>query len=181
LLVFLGGLTAYLVLSGVEAWLQGRRQKAAGSAAGGHVAMLVAIAIGMHNLGEGLAIGSAYAVGALALGAFLVIGFALHNTTEGLAIVAPVAKRPPGLRRLALLGVIAGAPAILGAWIGASAFNASLAAFLLGAGAGAIVQVIQQLAPSVRDRAGRILHPASVAGILAGFVVLYVTSLLISV
>ena len=68
----------------------------------GHVALLVAIAIGLHNLGEGLAIGSAYAVGALALGAFLVIGFALHNTTEGLAIVAPVAQRPPGLGRLAV-------------------------------------------------------------------------------
>ena len=53
---------------------------------------MVAIGIGLHNLGEGLAIGSAYAVGALALGAFLVIGFAIHNTTEGLAIVAPLAR-----------------------------------------------------------------------------------------
>jgi zinc transporter ZupT len=180
-LVFLGGLTSYLLLSGVEAWLQNRREKTAAGARGSHVAMLVAIAIGLHNLGEGLAIGSAYAVGALALGAFLVIGFALHNTTEGLAIVAPMAQRPPGLGRLAVLGLIAGGPAILGAWIGASAFNASLAAFLLGAGAGAIVQVIQQLAPSIRDRAGRTLDPASVAGILAGFALLYATSLLVSV
>jgi zinc transporter ZupT len=179
-LVFLGGLTSYLVLSGVESWLQGRRERA-DSGGGAHVAMLVAIAIGLHNLGEGLAIGSSYAVGALALGAFLVIGFALHNTTEGLAIVAPVAQQPPGMRRLVLLGLIAGGPAILGAWIGASAYNASLAAFLLGAGAGAIVQVIQQLAPSIRDRAGRVLHPASVAGILGGFAVLYATSLLVSV
>jgi zinc transporter ZupT len=179
-LVFLGGLTSYLVLSGVEAWLRGRRERAT-AATGGHVAMLVAIAIGLHNLGEGLAIGSAYAVGALALGAFLVIGFALHNTTEGLAIVAPVAQRPPGLGRLALLGLIAGGPAVLGAWIGASAFNASLAAFLLGAGAGAIVQVVQQLVPSIRDRSGQALNPASVAGILAGFAVLYATSLMISV
>jgi zinc transporter, ZIP family len=181
LLVFLGGLASYLVLSGVESWLQDRHEKARGSTSGAHVAMLVAIAIGLHNLGEGLAIGSAYAVGALALGAFLVIGFALHNTTEGLAIVAPVAQRPPGLGRLALLGLIAGGPAILGAWIGASAYNASLAAFLLGAGAGAIVQVIQQLAPSIRDRAGRALNPSSVAGMLAGFAVLYATSLLVSI
>jgi zinc transporter ZupT len=180
-LVFLGGLTSYLVLSGVESWLQGRHKNARGSTGGAHIAMLVAIAIGLHNLGEGLAIGSAYAVGALALGAFLVIGFALHNTTEGLAIVAPVARRPPGLGRLALLGLIAGGPAILGAWIGASAYNASLAAFLLGAGAGAIVQVIQQLAPSIRDRAGRALNPSSVAGMLAGFAVLYATSLLVSI
>jgi zinc transporter, ZIP family len=180
-LVFLGGLVSYLILSAVEAWLDGRRRNESAATGGGHVALLVAIAIGLHNLGEGLAIGSAYAVGALALGAFLVIGFALHNTTEGLAIVAPVARKPPGLGRLALLGVIAGAPAILGAWIGASAFNSSVAAFLLGAGAGAIVQVIQQLVPAIRDRAGRMLHPASVAGILAGFAVLYATSLLISV
>jgi zinc transporter ZupT len=180
-LVFLGGLTSYLVLSGVESWLQGRHKNTRGSTGGAHIAMLVAIAIGLHNLGEGLAIGSAYAVGALALGAFLVIGFALHNTTEGLAIVAPVARRPPGLGRLALLGLIAGGPAILGAWIGASAYNASLAAFLLGAGAGAIVQVIQQLAPSIRDRAGRALNPSSVAGMLAGFAVLYATSLLVSI
>jgi zinc transporter ZupT len=143
--------------------------------------MLVAIAIGLHNLGEGLAIGSAYAVGALALGAFLVIGFALHNTTEGLAIVAPIAKDPPSIGRLALLGLVAGAPAIAGAWIGASAFNSSLAAFLLGAGAGAIVQVIQQLAPSIRDRSGLALQPLSVAGILIGFAILYATSLLVSI
>ena len=90
------------------------------------LALLVAIGIGLHNLGEGLAIGSAYAAGALALGASLVIGFALHNTTEGLAIVAPAAgqalKLP--LRRLAMLGLIAGSPAILGAWLGAAAYPA---------------------------------------------------------
>jgi ZIP family zinc transporter len=178
-LVFLGGVTAYLLLSGVEAWLDERR--GAAKRDGGHMALLIAIAIGLHNLGEGLAIGSAYAVGALALGAFLVIGFALHNTTEGLAIVAPVAARPPSFGRLALLGLIAGGPAILGAWIGASAFNSSVAAFLLGAGAGAIVQVIQQLIPTVRDHARRTLNPLSVAGMLAGFALLYATSLLVSV
>ena len=183
-LVFVGGIVAYLLLTAVEAWLQDRKGTDAARRDGSHVALLVAIAIGLHNLGEGLAIGSAYAVGALALGAFLVIGFALHNTTEGLAIVAPVASRPPSLARLALLGVIAGAPAILGAWIGASAFNSSLAALLLGAGAGAIVQVIQQLVPTIRERTAtgqRALYPASVAGILAGFAILYATSLLISV
>jgi zinc transporter ZupT len=181
-LVFLGGIVSYLVLTAVNAHFAARaeREKSAG-AAGGQLALLVAIAIGLHNLGEGLAIGSAYAVGALALGAFLVIGFALHNTTEGLAIVAPVAKNPPSIGRLALLGLIAGAPAIAGAWIGASAFNSSLAAFLLGAGAGAIVQVIQQLVPSIRDRSGVALQPLSVAGILIGFGILYATSLLVSI
>ena len=123
------------------------------------LALLVAVGIGLHNLGEGVAIGAAYSAGALALGAFLVVGFALHNTTEGLAIVAPIAHLRPTLGRLALLGLIAGAPAVLGAWIGAAAFNSSLAAFLFGFGAGAIVQVIVQLAPTLRDGEGRTLHP----------------------
>ena len=114
-------------------------------------AFLVALGIGLHNLGEGLAIGSAYAVGSLALGAALVVGFALHNTTEGLAIVAPCAKERTRSGALALLGLLAGAPAILGAWVGASAFNPSLAAFMFGIGAGAIAQVIVQILPQVRD------------------------------
>jgi zinc transporter ZupT len=181
-LVFLGGFAAYLVLSAIAAHSSARQKRGARAGeAGRRLALLVAIAIGLHNLGEGLAIGSAYAVGALALGAFLVIGFAIHNTTEGLAIVAPVAERAPSLGFLVLLGLIAGAPAILGAWIGASAFNSSVAAFLLGVGAGAIVQVIQQLFPLVRDRNGSALQPATVLGILAGALILYTTSLLVSV
>jgi ZIP family zinc transporter len=181
-LVFLGALASYLVLAGVDAGLRARTERARDRGIGApYLALLVSIGIGLHNLGEGLAIGSAYAAGALALGAFLVIGFALHNTTEGLAIVAPLGESRPGLARLAGLGLIAGAPAILGAWIGAAAFNTSLVAFLLGAGAGAIAQVIWQLAPSVRDGSGRALHPASVSGVLAGLALLYMTGLLVSV
>ena len=180
-LVFVGALLAYLILAAVEAHLDTRRERARSAGAGGvHLALLVAIGIGLHNLGEGLAIGSSYAVGALALGAFLVIGFAIHNTTEGLAIVAPTADSPPSLRRLVALGLIAGAPAIAGAWIGAAAFNSSVAALLIGAGAGAIVRVIQQLTPSIRDGLGRALYPASVGGIVAGIAILYVTGLLVS-
>ena len=128
-----------------------------------------------------MAIGSAYAVGALALGAFLVVGFAIHNTTEGLAIVAPIAGDQPRLRRLVLLGLVAGAPAVLGAWIGAAAFNTSVAAFLFGLGAGAIVQVVVALLPSLRDGAGRTLHPAAVAGMLAGMAIMFTTGLVVSV
>jgi len=181
-LVFLGALAAYLALSGIGAYMRDRSERAAAAGmTGSYLALLVAIGIGLHNLGEGLAIGSAYAVGALALGTFLVVGFAIHNTTEGLAIVAPLADRPPGLARLAGLGLVAGAPAILGAFIGASAFNTSLAALLLGAGAGAIAQVIQQLVPTIRDRDGRMLDPSTVAGLLGGLALLYATSLLVSV
>jgi zinc transporter ZupT len=181
-LVLVGGAVSYLLLSGVSAWLAQRRSAAAAAGApGASLALLVAVGIGLHNLGEGVAIGAAYSLGALALGAFLVVGFALHNTTEGLAIVAPIARQQPSLGRLVALGLIAGAPAVLGAWIGAAAFNSSLAAFLFGFGAGAIVQVIVQLAPALRDDEGRTLHPAAVAGLLAGFAVMFATGLLVTV
>ena len=185
-LVWLGAAGAFLALAGVDAWLRARRGTADGegrglAAAGYRAAFLVALGIGLHNLGEGLAIGSAYAVGSLALGATLVVGFALHNTTEGLAIVAPVAQeRQASLRRLALLGLLAGAPAVLGAWIGASAYNPSLAALMFGIGAGAIAQVVVQIAPAIRDGAGRLLHPLAVGGLLTGLVVMYVTGLMVS-
>jgi zinc transporter, ZIP family len=207
-LVFLGVVVAYLALAGVDAYLRGRRgrigsadgdeapdaatsRKRAGTGDGAvgarafQLALLVAIGVGLHNPGEGLAIGSAYAIGSLALGAALVVGFALPNTTEGLAIVAPVAdeRAAPArrLRRLVVLGLIAGAPAILGTWIGASAFDTSLAAFMFGLGAGAIAQVVVQIAPSIRDAAGRLLHPLAVGGVLAGLALMYATGLLISV
>jgi zinc transporter ZupT len=192
-LVWIGAAGAYLTLAGVDAWLAARkpgreagaRQVGAASSAGARAAFLVALGIGLHNLGEGLAIGSAYAVGSLALGAALIVGFALHNTTEGLAIVAPVADSDEAggrrLRRLVGLGLLAGAPAILGTWIGASAFHPSLAALMFGIGAGAIARVVVQIAPGVRDDDGRLLHPLAVAGLLAGLVVMYATGLLVSV
>jgi ZIP family zinc transporter len=181
-LLFIGAGAAYLGLVALDRFLRARGERAREAGASAfQLSLLVAIGIGLHNLGEGLAIGSAYAVGELALGAFLVFGFALHNTTEGLAIVAPLSGyRRPSLGRLAALGLIAGAPAILGAVIGASAFNPELAALLIGVGIGAIVQVIVQLVPAIRDRAGRALYPASVGGILTGVLVLYVTGLLVS-
>jgi zinc transporter, ZIP family len=188
-LVWLGAAAAFLALAGVDGWLRARRGGdgskdggAPGAALGYRAALLIAIGIGLHNLGEGLAIGSAYAVGSLALGATLVVGFALHNTTEGLAIVSPVAReRAASLKRLALLGVVAGAPAVLGAWIGASAYQPGLAAFMFGIGAGAIAQVVVQIAPQIRDAAGRLLHPLAVGGLLTGLGVMYVTGLLVSI
>jgi ZIP family zinc transporter len=182
-LVFLGAGAAYLVLTAIDRRLRAgvERQRRAGAGAF-RLSLMVAIGIGLHNLGEGLAIGSAYAVGSLALGAFLVVGFAIHNTTEGLAIVAPLARADrPSLARLLALGLIAGGPAVIGAVIGAAAYNQELAAFLIGVGVGAIVQVIGQLLPSVRDGKGQALYPLSIAGMLVGAGILYATSLLISV
>jgi zinc transporter ZupT len=189
-LVWLGAVGAYLALAGVDAWLRGRTQRAREAEAHGEgerrlgerAALLVALGIGLHNLGEGLAIGSAYAIGSLALGAALVVGFALHNTTEGLAIVAPVARSGTArVRMLMSLGLIAGAPAVLGAWIGASAFHPSVAAVMFGIGAGAIAQVIVQIAPSIRADDGRLLNPLATSGLLVGLFVMYVTGLMVSV
>ena len=161
-LLFLGAAAAYLTLMAIDRKLRAGIESQRKAGAGAYrLSLMVAIGIGLHNLGEGLAIGSAYAIGALALGAFLVIGFAIHNTTEGLAIVAPLARgeRPP-FGRLVLLGVIAGAPAILGAVIGASVYNQELATLLIGVGVGAIIQVIGQLLPSIRDSSGQRAEPA---------------------
>jgi zinc transporter ZupT len=181
-LVFLGAIVSYLALAGIDVWVRKRTETARAAGRGGFaLALLIALGIGLHNLGEGLAIGSAYSLGALALGATLIVGFALHNTTEGLAIVAPMADERPSLVRLVGLGLLAGAPVILGAWIGATAYDASLSAFLFGLGAGAIAQVVVQLAPSIRDRAGRVLHPLAVGGVITGLALMYVTGLAISI
>ncbi len=180
-LVIIGAALAYFALTAIDRFLRARQDAAdADGTSGSRLALMVSIGIGLHNLGEGLAIGSAYAIGALALGAFLIIGFAIQNTTEGLAVVAPLSTERPTLRRLALLGTIAGGPAILGTLIGATAFNAELAALLIGVGVGAVIQVIQQIVPAMRDRAGRTLYPASIGGILVGGAALYLTGLLVA-
>jgi zinc transporter ZupT len=181
-LLFLGAGIAYLLLVGLDRYLSARVQGADGArATGGRLALMIAIGIGLHNLGEGLAIGSAYAIGELALGAFLVVGFAIHNTTEGFAIVAPLTRERPSIARLLGLGVIAGAPAIVGALIGATVSNDELSVFLLGVGVGAVLQVIVQIAPSMRDSSGRVLGAATAVAVAAGAFLFYVTGLLVSV
>ncbi|MFI2563528.1 ZIP family metal transporter [Paenarthrobacter sp. NPDC018779] len=183
LLVFMGALVAYLILEGSDAWM--RRHQDVSSMGlptalpPRRLALLIAIGIGLHNLGEGLAIGSAYAVGSLALGATLIVGFALHNTTEGLAIVTPLAKEPARLGRLALLGLIAGAPAIAGALIGATVVQPALSAFLLGLGAGAVAQVAIRILPLMKNRNGKVLTPLTAAGIIAGLGIMFTTGLLV--
>jgi ZIP family zinc transporter len=177
-LVVLGAALAFLLLDGVDRWLRSRRQAADGKASGVRLAFLIALGIGLHNLGEGLAIGSAYAVGELALGAALVVGFALHNTTEGIAIVAPLTEERPSLLRLLGLGLLAGAPAILGALIGAAVNNAELSALLLGVGVGAIIQVIVQVLPAIRG-ARAAFDSLAIGGMAGGILIMYATGLLV--
>ena len=174
-LVLLGLVGTPLVLEGVG----GVRRSGEPSAF--RVALLVALAIGLHNLGEGLAIGGAYASGAVALGTFLVVGFLIHNTTEGLAIVAPMAREPVGLPALAGLGLLAGAPTILGAWLGGFGTSPLWATLFLAIGAGAVAQVVFQLVRMFRRDPDRgLTSPLNAAGVLLGLVVMYATGLLVA-
>jgi zinc transporter ZupT len=144
------------------------------------VAFMIATGIGLHNFGEGLAIGAAYNVGEIALGTFLVVGFIVQNITEGLGIIAPVLRDRPGLGRLALMGLIGGAPAVLGAWLGG--FNPSpfLAVLFFAVGTGAIFEVVYEIAKLIqRDTAKQAMPFAVLSGAMAGMLLLWVTGLLI--
>lgn len=144
------------------------------------VALMIAIGIGLHNLGEGLAIGAAYSVGAEALGAFLVIGFIIQNITEGLGIIAPIVKDKPDWKNLALLGVIGGGPAVIGAWVGGLLYSQVLAILFLSIGAGAVLQVAYQISKMVlKDNIKRPMPFTLFAGVLSGMAVLYITGLFI--
>ena len=149
------------------------------------LAFSIAFGIGVHNLGEGIAIGAAFATGAAALGSFLVIGFTLHNITEGIGIAAPMLEERLRLKVFAALIALAGLPAVLGIWIGSFAFSAQSAAVALGVGAGAIAQVIVEVGGYLARRAakgGRSWATANVlAGVLLGVVVMYATAFLIQV
>lgn len=148
------------------------------------VATLIAFGIGLHNLGEGLAIGAAFALGEAALGSFLVIGFTLHNITEGVGIAAPITKDRPKLYQFALLALLAGAPASVGAWIGGFAFSPLLAVIFLGIGVGAIIQVIVEVSRLLLRDAEKIGQPVTswvnVGGLALGIAIMYATALLVS-
>jgi zinc transporter ZupT len=147
------------------------------------VAALIALGIGLHNLGEGLAIGAALATGAVGLGTFLVVGFTLHNITEGIGIAAPLLRAEPRLRHFAGLALLAGAPAIIGCWIGGLVFDPLWAAIFLAVGAGAILQVIVEVGRLVAGRREEGLsglwRGEVMAGAALGVVVMYATALIV--
>lgn len=146
-----------------------------------YVATLIAAAIGLHNLGEGLAIGTAYATGEIALGTFLVVGFLLHNSTEGLGIVAPIASQRTSLARLLALGALAGVPTVAGAWLGAFAYSSLLITLFFAVGAGAIVQVVYELWRLLgRGERGRLGEPLNALGLLLGLITMYITGLVVA-
>ncbi len=180
-LVLLGVAGSYLALTFVSERL-GRGPGGGKGALGGiALATLVAIGIGIHNLGEGLAIGSSFALGELALGSFLIVGFMVHNITEGLGIAAPIAEGSrASFARLAALALIAGAPAIAGAWIGGFLTSDVLAVLFFAIAAGAALQVVIEVGRYVARKAPGGLRSGWVAGgFVAGIAVMYLTGLLI--
>src|SRR5215203_3008762 len=181
-LVLLGVASSYLILTAISSRL-GRGGGSGGAGiAGLALATLVAIGIGLHNLGEGLAIGSSFALGELALGTFFVVGFMIHNITEGLGIAAPLSEGKSVSRgRLALLTLVAGAPAILGAWLGGFLTSDLLGVVFFAAAAGAAFEVVVEVGRYVARKApGGLTSPHVLLGFLAGVAVMYVTGLLVA-
>ncbi len=145
---------------------------------------LIALGIGLHNLGEGLAIGSAYAIGEVALGSLLVIGFMVHNVTEGVAILAPLARLSSLIKNfyihLVLMGILAGGPTILGTLIGGYAYSPAFAVFFLAVGSGAIFDVAFDITHHMaKGRWISLFTLTNVSGFLAGLLIMYATGLLV--
>ncbi len=144
------------------------------------IALMISIGIGIHNFGEGLAIGAAIGIGSIAFSTFLIVGFALHNTTEGIAIAAPMSRGKLMLGKLAAMGLIAGSPAIFGAWVGGFVYSPFTSVIFLAIGAGAIFQVIVVIMKWIRDEGDKNFSSASVvSGISIGMLVMYLTSILV--
>ena len=176
-LVMFGLLGTPLVIGALGEW----RARARGERSPLWVAGLIAFGIGLHNLGEGLAIGTSYATGEIALGTFLVIGFLLHNTTEGLGIVTPLAGERPRFPTLLALGAVAGVPTVIGAWIGGFTYSPVWTTLFFAIGAGAIVLVVYELWRLFARRSpSGLLAPLNAAGVLVGMLIMYLTGLVVT-
>ncbi|HET9437823.1 MAG TPA: hypothetical protein VFO64_06455 [Gaiellaceae bacterium] len=174
-LVLLGVALSYLGMTAIATKLT------KGSAATGLVlAFLVALGIGLHNMGEGLAIGASFAIGEIQLGSFLIVGFMIHNVTEGLGIATPIAKTRTALLVLVGLVLVAGAPTILGAWIGGYTTNEVLAALFFAIAAGAAFQVVVEVGRYVaRNAPGGLRSGHAIAGFIVGVATMYLTGLIV--
>jgi zinc transporter ZupT len=147
------------------------------------LAFMIALGIGLHNIGEGLAVGSSYVLGKVAVGTTLVLGFTLHNITEGLAIIVPLAKRRSRVKYLLGLGALAGIPTIAGTLIGGFTYSTLWALIFFAVAAGAIFQVVFVISrsPAIRSSAGSVAVMENFLGLLLGLGVMYATGLLVVV
>jgi zinc transporter, ZIP family len=114
------------------------------------VGMTIAVAIGLHNFAEGLAIGVSASTGEIGLATVLIIGFAVHNATEGFGIVGPLGDVRPSWSWLALAGLIGGGPVFLGSMVGYSVSSETLELAFYAVSAGAILYVIGEVWSAMR-------------------------------
>lgn len=175
LIIFIAALTLGILL------VVGHVERGESSPLG--IAYRIAFGIGLHNLGEGLAIGAAFAQGEAALGTFLILGFTLHNITEGVGIAAPIVRKTPPLQHFVFLLLISGAPAILGTWFGGFAFNPVLATIFMAIGVGAILQVVWEVGKMV-DRDSKALGQplvnwVNLSGFIVGVALMYFTAFMV--
>ncbi|MGH9603966.1 MAG: ZIP family metal transporter [Terriglobales bacterium] len=182
-IILMGVSLSVLGLYGVSGWLKRRSREHSEESRGLLLAYTIALSIGLHNLGEGLAIGGAYALGEIGMGTLLVIGFTLHNLTEGVAVVAPVVRSQFKWIHLLWMGLLAGAPTIAGTMFGAFAYDALWAVLFLAIGAGAIIQVVIEITRYQIRQAGApsLVGGYSLAGFAAGLAVMYTTGLFVTV
>lgn len=176
-LLFAVGILIFFVLTAIGRASDSR----SGASTGIMLAVMIAFGIGLHNVGEGLAVGSSYVLGKVAVGTTLVLGFTLHNITEGLAIIVPLAKKRSSIMTLIGLGALAGIPTIAGTLIGGFTYSALWALIFFAVAAGAILQVVYVIAasPAIRSPGGSIALPENFLGLLLGLALMYTTGLLI--
>ncbi|MBA3261088.1 MAG: zinc permease [Thermoleophilaceae bacterium] len=142
------------------------------------VGMTIAAAIGLHNFAEGLAIGVSASTGEIALATVLIIGFALHNATEGFGIIGPLGSVRPSWGWLGLAGLIGGAPVFLGAMVGYNVNSEPLELAFYGLAGGAILYVIGEVWNGMRRYGHRelglwLLSTGFLAGVATDLVVVY--------
>lgn len=137
---------------------------------------MIALGMGLHNLGEGLAIGAAYMQGEWVLGGLLIMGFALHNGTEGFAIIGSAGKTRPGLKDILMMGLLAGLPTCLGTVISGFAVSPYFTIIFFALAAGSLLYVILSLTTIFYTASRRVQCSW---GVFTGISLMFVTAMIL--